>query len=235
MLVITALCLFVFLVTGMALTAFCSRKYKGMRVEPVPMQSRVLTACLFFLIGAGYLAAETALLPKLVLILGHPVYAMSVVLVGLLVFSGIGSLASRKIPDRPAWMAASILAACASVPVFFIVMPGLLHEVLVAAPFYARIALALLIIGPPGFLLGFPFPLAIRRFSKHDPGLVARAFLWNGAGSALACPFATALAISSGFTTTFVFAAGAYLSALVFVAAAQRFVRKKQLPVIPIE
>jgi len=44
--------------------------------------------------GVGYLAIEVALLQKYGLFLGHPNYALSIVLAALLLATGVGSLLS---------------------------------------------------------------------------------------------------------------------------------------------
>ena len=47
----------------------------------------------FASIGLGFMLVEVSLSQRLVLFLGHPVYALSVVMFSILVFSGLGSLA----------------------------------------------------------------------------------------------------------------------------------------------
>jgi hypothetical protein len=73
-------------------------------LPPVVLRSRlprhkgVLGFLLFFLfIGAGYILVEISLIQKLVLFLGHPTYALTVVIFALLVSSGLGSFYSRRL------------------------------------------------------------------------------------------------------------------------------------------
>ena len=49
-------------------------------------------------LGAGYMFAEIGLMLRAHALLGHPVLAAGVVLTGLLVASGVGSLCSDRIP-----------------------------------------------------------------------------------------------------------------------------------------
>ena len=51
----------------------------------------------FLFIGAGYILIEVALIQKFVLFLGHPTYALTVVIFSMLVSSGLGSFASRRL------------------------------------------------------------------------------------------------------------------------------------------
>src|SRR5688500_1481649 len=55
----------------------------------------------FGALGAGFMLLEVALLQRFVLLLGHPVYSLTVTLFSLLLGTGLGSLISRRVaPDR---------------------------------------------------------------------------------------------------------------------------------------
>ena len=57
----------------------------------------------FGLIGIGFMMVEIGLLQRISVFLGHPVYALSVVLFSLILSTGIGSLVSERFPlDRAA-------------------------------------------------------------------------------------------------------------------------------------
>ena len=51
----------------------------------------------FLCIGAGYILIEVALIQKFVLFLGHPTYALTVVIFSMLVSSGLGSYWSSRL------------------------------------------------------------------------------------------------------------------------------------------
>src|SRR5258708_27778096 len=51
----------------------------------------------FLLIGAGYILIEVGLIQKFVLFLGHPTYALAVVIFSLLISTGAGSFASQRL------------------------------------------------------------------------------------------------------------------------------------------
>src|SRR5262249_50387225 len=69
----------------------------------LPRQKGVRPFLLYFLsIGAGYILIEVALIQKFVLFLGHPTYALTVVVFSMLVASGLGSYFSPRIlADNP--------------------------------------------------------------------------------------------------------------------------------------
>src|SRR6185436_18343920 len=50
-------------------------------------------------LGYGYLAVETILIHELVLFVGHPTYAVTVVVLAMLLSSGLGSLVSARIAN----------------------------------------------------------------------------------------------------------------------------------------
>ena len=53
----------------------------------------------FGMLGAGFMLIEVALLQRFVLLLGHPVYSLTVTLFSVLLGTGIGSIVSRRITD----------------------------------------------------------------------------------------------------------------------------------------
>ena len=61
-------------------------------------------ATYFFALGLGFLFVEIAFIQKFILFLGHPLYAVAVVLAGFLLFAGIGSGMSSRFAGRiDAW------------------------------------------------------------------------------------------------------------------------------------
>jgi len=64
----------------------------------LPRHRGVVRFLMYFLfIGAGYILIEVGLIQRFVLFLGHPTYALTVVIFSLLTSSGLGSFASRKL------------------------------------------------------------------------------------------------------------------------------------------
>src|SRR5947207_15542541 len=69
----------------------------------LPRKRGVLWFLLYFVcIGAGYILVEVALIQKFVLFLGHPTKALTVVIFSMLLSSGLGSFASRRLVWRSA-------------------------------------------------------------------------------------------------------------------------------------
>ena len=81
----------------------------------LPRERSVRSFLLYFLaIGAGYILIEVALIQKFVLFLGHPTYALTVVIFSMLVSSGLGSFLSRKLVDDRNGRLIAVLAMAAA-------------------------------------------------------------------------------------------------------------------------
>lgn len=180
--------------------------------------SGMLRPLLYFTaLGMGYMCVEIALMQKLILYFGNPVYAFSVILACLLLSSGAGSFASARFAGfaerniRRFHAAAAVLLA-----VYYAALPAVTAQTLAASlPF--KIALTLLIIFPPGFLLGIFFPCGIRRLGASQSGLVPWAWAVNGYATMLVSMAAMYISLASGFKVFFAAAAVIYLTAGVFV------------------
>ncbi|MEE8172238.1 MAG: SAM-dependent methyltransferase, partial [Alphaproteobacteria bacterium] len=157
-------------------------------------------------LGLGFLFIEIAFIQRFVLFLGHPLYAIAVVLAAFLVFAGLGSgyaerlarLLDARLP-RLGGMAVIAVGIAALAGIYIGVLPALLNTLL-ALPEGARIALAVLLIAPLAFLMGMPFPLGLARLSREAPGLIPWAWGINSCASVLSAVLATILAIHIGFT-----------------------------------
>ena len=165
----------------------------------------------FALIGIGFMMAEIALLQRISVFLGHPVYALSVVLFSLILSTGIGSLASERIPldDRPKLMAWSAL-----VGLYLLALPFWLPDVLSnleSAGMLVRAALAVTVLAPAGFLMGFGFPTGMRIVSLIDKGPTPWFWGINGAAGVLAASVAVLTSIVFGIDVTLWIGAICYL------------------------
>lgn len=181
----------------------------------------------FVSVGLGYILVEIAFIQRFVLFLGHPTYALTVVIFLLLLSSGIGSLLSRIWLPRAdlAWMPLLLVLAVLVIDVIF--LPGRLAA-LVGLPFGYRLLISGVLLVPLGFLMGMPFPTGLRalaasRNSEPSPGAatgensIEWAWAMNAAASVLGSVLAMLIAIQLGLTITLACGAVAYLLALAFL------------------
>ena len=169
----------------------------------------------FFLLGLAFLLVEIAFIQKLTLFLGHPLYAVAVVLAGFLVFAGAGSGLSatlaRKTGSRTAIAVAVVGIVTVALAWLFLLPP--LFDSWLALGDAARIALSLLLVAPLALFMGMPFPLGLARLADEMPGFVPWAWGLNGFASVLSAALATLLAIEFGFSAVVVLALLLYAGA----------------------
>ena len=172
---------------------------------------RVRVAIYFLLIGFAFLFVEIALIHRFSLFLGHPLAAIAVTLAGFLVSAGLGSGISKRVAAR--WPQAAVILAVSAIvslgAVYAMVLPPLFGS-LMGLSLSAKIAVALGLLAPLGFVMGLPFPLGLGRVSDCAPDLVPWAWGINGSASVVAAVTASLLAMHVGFTTVLVLALGLY-------------------------
>jgi hypothetical protein len=184
----------------------------------LPRDRSVRSFLLYFLaIGAGYILIEVALIQKFVLFLGHPTYALTVVIFSLLVSSGLGSFLSRKmVNDRNGRLVAVLALAAALVAALAaIVQPVLTAGV--GLPLAVKMFATVLLIAPAGFVMGIPFPTGLRLLEKQHEPSVRWAWSLNAAASVLGSVGALVLALYLGLVATMLIGGGLYLCALVVI------------------
>ncbi|MEQ8766355.1 MAG: hypothetical protein RL885_20755 [Planctomycetota bacterium] len=171
---------------------------------------RLRTFGYFSALGIGYMFIEIAAMQKLVLFLGHPTHSLSIVLPTLLAATGLGALASSRVREPSPGIFARLLLAIVLAVGFLVAGVTFGLEPLLGLPFLLRAGVTALLLAPIGFLLGFPFPLGLRRLDAVAPGLVPWAWAINGFLSVFSATFATVLAMSFGFTVVLGLAALVY-------------------------
>ena len=178
----------------------------------------------FGAIGLGFLFIEVSQMQRLTLFLGHPTYALSVVLFSLLLFSGIGSYATERIAKA----GPSRINLLPFVPLLIILVAvGLLTPVIAdhveSARTPVRILTAVGLLAPMGLVMGMPFPIGMRVVSAVPDAPTP--FFWgvNGATSVCASVLAMSIAQSSGISMAFWVGCACYvIAALGLLAGVMR-------------
>jgi uncharacterized membrane protein YhdT len=189
----------------------------------LPSRKGVRTFLLYFLlIGAGYILVEVALIQKFVLFLGHPTYALTVVIFSMLVSSGAGSYWSRRVigGDRVRWMKALGLIALL-VAVLAVVVSFTLSGT-VGLPLWLKVFITILLIAPAGFAMGMAFPTGLDQLESWHKPSVRWAWSINAASSVLGSVGALVAAIYTGLFQTMLLGGLFYAGALLVVAARPR-------------
>jgi hypothetical protein len=168
---------------------------------------------LYFLgIGLGYILLQLGLHQRLILVLGHPTTALSVVLFWMLVGTGLGSFASERwVADARmprAWAAILAIAGLLWAGYPLLAEIGRLDSGLL------RAAATGAVLAVTGFALGFGFPLGVRLVGPTGQRAVQRMWAINGAASIAGTALAAALGVTAGSRGVLAAGALAYLLAV---------------------
>ncbi len=195
---------------------------QGGRQSPLPL-------LYFVAVGLGYILVEIAFIQRFVLFLGHPTYALTVVIFLLMLSSGAGSLFSRRwlLRTEMAWMPLMLVIVALAANVFL--LPRALSA-WVGLAFGYRLVVSGILLAPLGFVMGMPFPTGLRALAERPvldvpsgktapDNAVEWAWAMNAAASVLGSVLAMVIAIQFGLTVTLACGVAAYLLALLLLPA----------------
>jgi len=172
----------------------------------------------FFCLGLAFLFIEIAFIQKFILILHHPLYAITVVLSTFLLTAGAGSYFSEK-------LSRSSLKSVIMLPVAVISLLGIGYSLgfefiagfLLKTGYLGRYMFSILLIAPLGFCMGMPFPMALAKISQTTPAWIPWIWGINGCASVISAILATLIAMQFGFTVLIFLAIALYcVAALCF-------------------
>jgi spermidine synthase len=192
----------------------------------------------FVAVGLGYMLVEIAFIQRFVLFLGHPTYALTVVIFLLLLSSGVGSLLSRKYLTEPLHVRLPLVFILVAITVYVLLLPRVLTT-LVGLPLIVKLVISGAMLLPLGFAMGMPFPTGLRwlasslsgQDSSKEPGAgeaahtdnaVEWAWAVNAGSSVLGSTLAMMIAVRFGFNFTLALGAVAYLLAFTLTTSFPR-------------
>ncbi len=162
----------------------------------------------FACLGLAFLFVEVSLSQRFILVLGQPVTALAVILLGLLLFSGLGSFTVRCWPLR--WA----LGALVLVVVLYPLLLPPFSALALRLPEGGRLLFTVLALAPLGYFMGLPFAAGLRLVERHNAALVPWAWAVNGSFSVISAVLAVIIALSAGFSAVLWLGAAAYAGAL---------------------
>jgi len=181
----------------------------------LPSQRGVLGFLTYFLfIGAGYILIEVALIQKFMLFLGHPTYALTVVIFSMLVSSGLGSFVSRRLLGDDKSRLITVLGLIALLTSLLGIVVSSMLSALVWLPWLVKMILTVALITPLGFVMGMPFPTGLKHLGDWHAPSVGWAWSLNAASSVLGSVGALVCAIYLGLVQTLFVGSLFYLAAL---------------------
>ena len=178
---------------------------------PGKLGAIVYFACL----GLGYIMVEVGLISRFTLALSNPTISASVLISGMLVFSGLGSLVSERIAERARVALPAILVAIAALLAIyaFALSPAL--DWIGGLAYPLRLVLSIAIVAPPAFLMGFPMATGMGWLARLDK---EHMFVWawgiNGCFSVVGAAAMPIIATTFGLSMVLEVSGAAYLLAV---------------------
>ncbi len=166
----------------------------------------------FALLGVAFMLVEIEMFHVFALVLGNPTLALAVVLGGLLVFSGLGSLTGKRLAAAGPRPVAAAFGALVGLLLLFLWLRVAILQGLVVLPLALRVLGTLAVIAPLAFGMGLPMSTGMR-LVRHRPDVMLWGWALNGAFSVLASVAAIYLAIHVGIPATFAAGGASYLLA----------------------
>jgi hypothetical protein len=217
----------VLLITVVGLTVLCVVVPLALTADRSVLAGTTPLFVFFAGIGFGFMLVEISQMQRLIVFLGHPTYGLSVVLFAMLASSGVGSLVAGHLHGVGLRAVAPLMLLVGTLAIFGAVTPLAIRG-FDDATTPARIAVAVGLLFPIGFLMGMAFPLGMRAAAHRAPALGP--WLWgiNGATSVCASVIAVAIALHWGIAASFWTGVCCYVAATVALATVS-VVRRPEL------
>jgi hypothetical protein len=176
----------------------------------------------FATLGLAFILIEIALLQKLTIFLGGPTYSMAATLFAVLFFSGIGSFTSKRWSAKPLSLIAVSLPLLAILSVVASLTIGPITESLLGLSQAGRIAAAIALVAPLGFLMGMPFPTGLLIIGRQSPELTPWAWGINACMTVVGTVITIMFSTAYGFSRTMQIGAVVYLLGWAVFVTVQR-------------
>jgi hypothetical protein len=165
----------------------------------------------FSLIGFGFMMIQIPYMQRFSVYLGHPTYAIAVILFSMILFTGIGSWISDHAPveTRPSLIYGIALVIAAAILVITLSTQSIIDRT-IQLPTLARCMIVVAMIGPLSVLLGFCFPIGMRLVGRVSES--AMPWMWgvSGAMGVLSSILAVALSMWVGIHMSLYLAVACY-------------------------
>jgi hypothetical protein len=149
----------------------------------------------FSLIGFGFMMIQIPYMQRFSVYLGHPTYAIAVILFSMILFTGIGSWLSDYAPVEAHPSVIYVVAIVIAVAVLAITLS--VQSVIdrtIQFPTFARCLIVVSMIGPLSLFLGFCFPIGMRLVGRISES--AMPWMWGVSGAMGVLSSILAVAIS---------------------------------------
>ncbi len=179
--------------------------------NPGKFRTIIYFACL----GAGYIMVEVGLISEFILALSNATVSASILITGMLVFSGLGSFVSERFLDRARSVMPMIFVAIGAILIGYGLVLDRVLDWIGTFPYLVRLLFCFALVFPAAFLMGFPMPTAMTTLGRLGK---QHMFLWawgiNGCFSVIGAALVPIVATSFGLSAVLWVAGVAYLVAI---------------------
>jgi hypothetical protein len=173
------------------------------------------TIVFFACLGFGYITVEVGLIAQFTQALSNATVSASILITGMLVCSGVGSLVSETIADRARVTLPVVLALIGALLLAYSVILSPVLNAIGGLTYALRLVCCFALIAPPAFLMGFPMATGMGMLSRLRKDQL---FIWawgvNGCFSVIGAALVPIIATGFGLTAVIATAGGAYLVAI---------------------
>jgi spermidine synthase len=150
----------------------------------------------FLGIGLGYILVQIGLLQRLIIVLGRPTFALSVVLFSMLLGTGCGAACSdRLFPSRDLRRCVLVIVGTLILLRLGFSMAPLLEQMNSTA---GRVLIVGAVLAAAGFVLGCAFPLGVHKVAPTGEWAIQKMWAINGAASIAASVLAAVIGLGWG-------------------------------------
>jgi spermine/spermidine synthase len=201
-----------FMVLVISLLAVLAFLILPLAIHTPARSARLLPLLYFVAVGLGYILVEITFIQRFVLFLGHPTYALTVVIFLLLLSSGAGSLMARRWLSSFTRVLLPLTVIVGVLLTYLLVLPQILGG-LVGIAFVLKLLVSAVLLAPLGFAMGMPFPTGLHALEDGQRGTIEWAWAMNAGASVLGSVLAMIIAIHFGLGVTLAAGAACYVLA----------------------
>ena len=150
-------------------------------------------------LGLGYMLIEIYLIQRLAVFLSNPTYSASMVITVMLISSALGNITSSLLKRYRVFVVPIACALIGGGLLFYIIGLDSFLAIFHSSSMMTRFLVAALIIAPPAFFMGIPYPNGLDSLQQRKPHLLPWAWGMNGGLSLVGSALARLVSVGSGF------------------------------------
>jgi len=150
-------------------------------------------------LGLGYMLIEIYLIQRLAVFLSNPTYSTSMVITVMLISSALGNITSSLLKRYRVFVVPIACILIGGGLLFYIFGLNDFLAIFHSSSMMTRFLVSALIIAPPAFFMGIPYPNGLDSLQEAKPHLLPWAWGMNGGLSLVGSALARILSVGSGF------------------------------------